>query len=181
MSILRVPVTPADHIQGPKHAAVTLVEYGDYECGYCGLAHPVVKQVQKHFGDELRFVFRHFPLTQIHPHAQSAAETAEFAGAHKQFWPMHDGIYENQDRLSIPTLFTLADALRLSAIDLRDALEIGRFTPKVRSDFLGGVRSGVNGTPTFFVAGRRHDAPFDFEYLVAAIDAARVQLQAAAT
>jgi protein-disulfide isomerase len=180
MSVLRVPVTPADHIQGSEHAPVALVEYGDYECGFCGLAYPIVKRVQKHFGRNLMFVFRNFPLTQVHPHAQSAAETAEFAGAHGRFWEMHDGLYENQDRLGIPLLFALTEALGLSELELRDALENGTYAPKVRADFLGGVRSGVNGTPTFFIAGHRHEGSFEFEDLVAAIDVALMRAKATA-
>jgi protein-disulfide isomerase len=167
-----VPVSPDDYILGDAKAPVTLVEYGDYECPYCALAYTSVNRVQQHFGKKLRSVFRHFPLTQIHPHAQSAAETAEFAGARGRFWEMHDGLYENQDRLGIPLLFSLAEALGLSERDLRAALESGKYAPKVHGDFLGGVRSGVNGTPTFFVNGRRHEAPFDYEYLAGAIDSA---------
>ena len=113
MSILQIPVTSADHIQGDPHAHVTLVEYGDYECPSCGLAYPIVKAVQKHFGKRLRFVFRNFPLTQVHPQAENAAETAEFAGAHDHFWEMHDGLYENQDALGLATYLALAKALGL--------------------------------------------------------------------
>jgi hypothetical protein len=106
-------------------------------------------------------VFRHFPLTEIHPLAGTAAESAELAGAHGRFWEMHDGIFENQDRLGLPFLFAAAEALGLSQEDLRDALASHVYAPKVQSDFLGGVRSGVNGTPSFFINGLRHDAPFD--------------------
>jgi protein-disulfide isomerase len=180
MSVLKVPVTPADHIRGNANAPVSLVEYGDYECGYCGLAHPVVKGVQKHFGKKLMFVFRNFPLAQVHPHAQSAAETAEFSGAHGRFWEMHDGLYENQDRLGIPLFFALAEVLGLSELELRDALENETYAPKVRADFIGGVRSGVNGTPTFFIAGQRHEGSFDLESLVTAIDAALMDAKASA-
>jgi protein-disulfide isomerase len=179
MSVLRVPVSSRDHIQGDEDAPVTLVEYGDYECPFCGLAHPIVKRVQRHYGRKLRYVFRHFPMPQVHPHAEPAAETAEFAGSHGRFWRMHDGLYENQDRLSVPLFFALADALGLPQDDLRDALETGRFAPKVRADFMGGVRSGVNGTPSFFINGRRHDAPYDYEYLVVAIDATLLHASAA--
>jgi protein-disulfide isomerase len=170
MATLRAPVTSADHSFGPASAPVTLVEYGDYECGYCGLAHPIVKLVLEHFGKRLRFVFRHFPMSQIHPNAEGAAESAEYAGAHGRFWEMHDGIYENQDRLGLPLLFALAGALGLSESGLRNALVTGQYAPKVRSDFLGGVRSGVNGTPTFFVNGQRHDGSYEFDDLVAAIE-----------
>jgi protein-disulfide isomerase len=175
MSILQVPVTSADHIQGDPHAHVTLVEYGDYQCPACGLAYPIVKAVQKHFGKRLRFVFRNFPLTQIHPQAESAAETAEFAGAHDHFWEMHDGLYENQDALGPAAYLALAKDLGLLEKALSDALEKHTFKPRVRSDFMGGPKSGVNGTPTFFINASRHDAAYDFDDLVAAIDAELAQ------
>jgi protein-disulfide isomerase len=113
--------------------------------------------VQKRFVKHVNFVFRHFPLSQIHPNAEPAAESAEFAGAHDQFWEMHDEIFENQERLGLPLLFAWAEGLGLSASDLRNALLSKEYAPKVRADFLGGVRSGVNGTPTFFINGERHD------------------------
>jgi protein-disulfide isomerase len=170
MSTLKAPVTPRDHISGPANAPVTMVEYGDYECSHCGAAHPIVKHVREHFGPRLRFVFRHFPLNQAHPNAESAAESAEFAGTHSRFWEMHDGIYENQDRLGLPLLFALAAALGLSELDLRAALMNGTYASTVRSDFLGGVRSGVNGTPSFFIDGVRHDGSYAFDDLVAAVE-----------
>jgi len=173
MATLKVPVTPEDHIHGDPDAELTLLEYGDYECPHCGRAHGIVKQVQKHFGRRLRFVFRNFPLAQIHPHAQTAAEAAEFAGAHGLFWEMHDLIFENQDRLGLPLLFALTEELGLDPQELRDALTAGKFVPRVRRDFLSGVRSGVNGTPTFFINERRHDGPWEFENLMTALDARR--------
>jgi len=176
MAVLKVPVTPNDHIQGDDGAPVTLVEYGDYECPFCGRAYSIIKQLQQHYGPQLRFVFRNFPLAQIHPLAESAAETAEFAGAHGRFWEMHDGLYENQDRLSVPLMFELTEELGLSAAALRKALASHEFLPKIRADFSGGVRSGVNGTPTFFINGVRHDGPWEYEDLLAAIDARLVQL-----
>ena len=109
MSMLKVPVSSADHVQGPDGAVVTLVEYGDYECPFCKMAYPVVKRLQKHFGARLRFVFRNFPLRELHPHAQAAAETAEFAAVHGKFWEMHDLLYENQERLGDALLFELAE------------------------------------------------------------------------
>jgi protein-disulfide isomerase len=172
MATLKVAVTSEDHAQGPESAPVTLVEYGDYECPHCGSAYPIVKQIQKHFGKRLRFVFRNFPLSEMHPHAEDAAEAAEFAGAQGKFWEMHDLLFENQDRLGGALYLELAQELELSAGALRKALEGGTYRARVRADFIGGVRSGVNGTPTFFVNGHRHDGPFDFEDLVLALDEA---------
>jgi protein-disulfide isomerase len=168
-TFLRVPVTSHDHFLGPEHAPVTMVEYGDYECPYCGAAHQVIKALLPEFGPTVRYVFRHFPLTEIHPHAAAAAETAEFAGAHNRFWEMHDSLFANQRDLSLPVLLQIAVALGLSDRDLREALATGRYAPKVQSDFLGGVRSGVNGTPTFFINGRRHEGSFAFDDLASAI------------
>lgn len=170
MSELKVPVTASDHIQGDERASITLVEYGDYECPHCGSAYPIVKRVQKHFGARMRFVFRNFPLVQAHPHAQSAAEAAEFAAAHGKFWEMHDAIFENQQRLSVQLLQQLAEKLGLPGADLAKALQTQQYGERVRADFMGGVRSGVNGTPTFFINDRRHDGLFDYEDLVAGIE-----------
>jgi protein-disulfide isomerase len=171
MANLRPPVTPEDHIQGPDDAPVTLVEYGDYECPHCGRAYSIIKRVQKHFGKRLRFVFRNFPLSELHPHAESAAETAEFAGARGKFWEMHDLLFENQERLSGDLYLRLAEQLGLPIEALRKALEEDTYQARVRTDFSSGVRSGVNGTPTFFINGKRHDGPFDYETLVMAIQA----------
>jgi protein-disulfide isomerase len=153
MTKLSVPVSAKDHRQGDPNAPCTLVEYGDYQCPSCGQAYPIVKRVQKHYGKRLSFVFRNFPLTQMHPFAEPAAETAEFAGANGKFWEMHDLLFENQGRLG-------------------DALESREFESRVKTDFSSGVRSGVNGTPTFFINGQRHDGPYDFASLVEAIDGA---------
>jgi protein-disulfide isomerase len=170
MATLKIPVTSRDHILGDEQAPITLVEYGDYECPHCGMAHPIVQRVRKHFGKRLRFVFRNFPLTEIHPTAEAAAQSAEFAATHGRFWEMHDGIFENQANIGLPLLLELAEALKLSAPDLRNALENEEYAPRVREDFLGGARSGVNGTPTFFINGHRHDGSFELEDLVAAIE-----------
>ena len=169
MSTLQVPVNSTDYVQGDPHAPVTLVEYGDYECPACGAAFPIVKAVQTHFGKELRFVFRHFPLTQIHPEAEDAAETAEFAGA-TGFWDVAD-FYENQEELGLPLYLDLAEVLNLPQKALREALETRAFRTKVRSNFMGGLKSGVNGTPTFFINGKRHDGASDFDSLAGAIAA----------
>jgi protein-disulfide isomerase len=157
MASLKVAVTQHDHAQGPADAPLTLVEYGDFECPHCGHAQPIVKALRGRFAKQLRFVYRHFPLTQIHPYAQSAAETSEFAGAHGRFWEMHDLLYENQEQLGVDLYVELAEELGLSRTGLRSALGSGEFSKKVQQDFRGGVRSGVNGTPSFFVNGERYD------------------------
>jgi protein-disulfide isomerase len=162
---LMPPVSDRDHAQGPADARLTLVEYGDYECPHCARAHPVVKAVQKRLGSRLRFVFRHFPLSNAHPHAQAAAEAAEAAGAQGKFWEMHDTIFENQGALETEDLGLDVD---------RFASELDRevYGERVRSDFKSGVRSGVNGTPTFFINGARFDGSWDEAGLLAALQAA---------
>jgi protein-disulfide isomerase len=179
MAILKAPVTVEDHGQGPEDAEVTLVEYGDYECPHCGRAYPIVHQVQKHFGERLRFVFRNFPLSQMHPHAEAAAEVAEFAGAQGKFWEMHGGLFENQERLGEALFLELTKELKLSTTALHEALEQKTFEARVRADFTGGIRSGVNGTPTFFINGHRHNGSFDFDELVAAIREAMITRKSA--
>jgi protein-disulfide isomerase len=174
MSQLKIPVGPEDHSQGDAAAPCTLVEYGDYQCPYCGQAYPVVKRLQKHFGKRLRLIFRNFPLNQAHQYAEVAAETAEFAGAHGKFWEMHDLLYENQDRLDIDLLAELAATLLLPVKELQAALQAGAYRSRVRADFSGGVRSGVNGTPSFFINGQRHDAAPTYEELVDAIGRALI-------
>lgn len=172
MSTLKVPVRPEDHTQGDVQADCTVVEYGDYECPHCGHAYPIIKRVQKVFGKRLRFVFRNFPLNEMHPHAESAAESAEYAGAHGKFWEMHDLLFENQDHLGDTLFQELAQKLKLAQADLRKALDKREYMARVHADFTGGARSGVNGTPTFFINGHRHDGPFEYEDLVGAIEKA---------
>jgi protein-disulfide isomerase len=172
MATLRVPVTSHDHILGGPDFRATLVEYGDYECPFCGMAHPVMAQLLEHFGPDLRYVFRHFPLSEAHPNAAAAAETAEFAGDHGRFWEMHDGLYVNQAQLGPALFMALAARLELPQEGLRRALVLGLHAEKIRADFLGGVRSGVNATPSFFVNDQRHDGGFAFTDLAAAIEVA---------
>jgi len=161
-----------DHIQGPGDAPVTLVEYGDYECPYCGEAYPIVKQIQERMGERLRFVFRNFPISTAHPHAEFAAEAAEAAAAQDRFWEMHDHLYEHQQRLRADDLRSYAQAIELD-VDLFDKeLEEHVHADRVHEDFLSGVRSGVNGTPTFFINGVRHDDSYDLETLLTALNAA---------
>jgi protein-disulfide isomerase len=159
MSTLKVPVGASDHAQGEADAVVTLVEYGDYECPYCGEAYPVVKAIQQRFGNDVRFIFRNFPIAQLHPHALVAAMTAEFAGAHGQFWAVHDALFEQQASLGLPLFEQVIADCGLSPERLRDAIDKVEFADRIRDDFNGGVRSGVNGTPSFFINGRRYDGP----------------------
>jgi protein-disulfide isomerase len=169
---LKPPVGANDHVQGPAKAPVTLVEYGDYECPYCGEAYPIVKALQERLGDQVRFVFRNFPLSEAHPHAEHAAEAAEAAGAQGKFWEMHDLLYENQDALEDEDLVRYAKAQRLDVPRFVKDMEAHHHAERVRADFSSGVRSGVNGTPTFFINGARHDGPFDLGSLLAAIEQA---------
>jgi protein-disulfide isomerase len=154
---LTVPVTEADHSAGPDDAPITLVEYGDYQCPSCGMAYPIVQAVQKALGDNLRFVFRNFPLTEAHAHAEHAAEMAEAAGVQGKFWEMHDMLFEHQGALDDQDLVSYAEDLGLDTARAAEELEAGAYTDRIRKDFRGGIRSGVNGTPTFFVNGMRYD------------------------
>lgn len=157
---LMPPVGPDDHVRGAADAPITLVEYGDYECPHCGRAHPIVQTVLQQLGDEVRFVFRNFPLAEAHPHAESAAEAAESVAARRgsdAFWSMHDTIFDNQDALALDDLLQYATDAGADARGVAEDVVSGAMRPRVRADFRSGVRSGVNGTPTFFVNGRRFD------------------------
>jgi protein-disulfide isomerase len=169
---LTVDVGPDDHVRGPAVAPLTLVEYGDYECPYCGAAYPVVKEIERILGDELRSVFRNFPLTEVHPHAFQAAEAAESAAAQDRFWEMHDHLFENQKRLHRSDLLRYARELGLDVERFTADLTGHAYESRVRSDFLSGVRSGVNGTPTFFINGLRHNGSHDLETLLSTLRAA---------
>lgn len=158
--------------EGPEDAPVTLVEYGDYECPYCGRAYPIIKKIQEGLAGRLRFVFRNFPLTEIHPHAQHAAEAAEAAGARGYFREMHDTLFEHQRALTDRHLAEYAAAIGLDQEQFQQEMSGNTRARRVHEDFVSGVRSGVNGTPTFFINGRRHDDAWDFETLKSALDAA---------
>ena len=170
---LVLPVSERDHIRGPHDAPATLVEYGDYECPFCAAAHPVVEELRRVMGDDLRFVYRHFPLTNVHPHAEPAAESAEAAGAEGRFWPMHDLLFARQDALEMEDLASRAEMLGLDVMRFVRALETGAYRPLVREDFTSGVRSGVSGTPTFYVNGLRHEGTPDVASLLATLRHAR--------
>ena len=162
MSQLKPPVSNKDHIQGNKNAPLELVEYGDYQCPHCGRAYPIIKEVQQAIGDNLKFVFRNFPLSEAHPDAFKSAVAAEAAGLQKKFWEMHDIIYENQDQLSWQDLFLYAEKIGLNMAHFRIDVEKETVIAKVEDDFESGVRSGVNGTPSFFINGKKYEG--DWEY-----------------
>jgi protein-disulfide isomerase len=167
---LTPPVSARDHAEGRADAPVTLVEYGDYQCPYCGAAYPVVKQLQRTLGKRLRFVFRNFPLTEAHPYALVAAEAAEAAALQGKFWEMHDLIYENQADLEPGILPAWAEKVGLDLVKFGDAIKKGEINKRIREDRLSGIRSGVNGTPSFFINGTRHDGMPDYESLLAALE-----------
>lgn len=166
-------VTEADHVLGPADAPATLIEYGDFECPYCGAAYPVLKRVKQRLGDRLRFVFRPFPLTDVHPHAGHAAEAAESVSAQRgpvAFWAMHDLLFEHQRRLDDRMLLRYAEQAGADPAVVAADLAEGRYQELVRDSVWGGERSGVNGTPTLFIDGVRYDGPRDEETLVAALE-----------
>ncbi len=167
---LLIPISERDHVQGPENAPVTLVEYGDYECPHCRQVVPIIHELRARFGDRLRYVFRHFPLSTAHPDAQLAAEAAEAAGAQGKFWEMHDLLFEHQGQLDTRHLIQYAAELGLDLARFEQEV-IGRVhASHVREDFAGGVRSGANGTPTFYLNGVRYDGPWDLDSLVAEVE-----------
>jgi protein-disulfide isomerase len=172
-AVLTMPVNKErDHIQGPADAAVTLVEYGDYECPYCGAAYPIIKEVQARMGKRLRFAFRNFPITTSHPRAEQAAEAAEAAAAQGKFWQMHDLLYENQTHLRDKDLRAYAEKLGLDIARFDKELAEHVHAERIHEDFLSGVRSGVNGTPTFYINGAMHDGSYELEPLLRALERA---------
>jgi Na+/H+ antiporter NhaA len=172
---LAVPVdSERDHIRGPQEAAVTLVEYGDLECPYCGQAEPVIRELLSDFGD-LRYVWRHLPLEDVHPHAQLAAEAAEAAGAQGRFWEMHDSLLEHSPELGLRALLGYAEELGLELEAFRHYLRKRKGAGHIAEDVESADLSGVSGTPTFFINGRRHYGAYDIETLAAAVKSARVR------
>jgi protein-disulfide isomerase len=167
---LTLPVSERDHIQGNDQAPLTLVEYGDYQCPYCGAAYPVVQKIQKTLGKNLRFVFRNFPLTQAHPHAMIAAQAAEAAALQGKFWEMHDLLFEQQTFLEPDILPLWAKKIGLDVPAFEAAIEQNVMARRIKEDRQSGIRSGVNGTPTFFINGQRHDDAPDYQTLLAALE-----------
>lgn len=167
---LTLAVGDRDHSQGAQDAPLVLVEYGDYQCPYCGAAYPQVKRVQKELGTSLRFIFRNFPITNAHPQAEWAAETAEAAAAQGRFWEVHDFLFENQQFLGNPSYFSAYESkIKLDARKITEEIERHSFLPRIKEDFESGVRSGVNGTPTFFINGTRYDGAPEAAPIVAAL------------
>lgn len=174
------PVDPdRDHVRGPADAPVTLVEYADFECPYCGQAEPVLRHLLAEFGDDLRYVFRHLPLTDVHPRAQTAAEAAEAAAAQGQFWELHDVLFAHQDALRPSELIGYAEQLGLDSERFRDEIRKHTHAPRIADDVDDADASGVSGTPTLFINGRRHHGAFDLPSLEAAVRAARARTLAA--
>lgn len=177
MSQLKPDVGSADHAQGSLQAPLVLVEYGDFQCPYCGEQYPQIKAVQAAIGEDLCFVFRHFPLAEAHPHAEHAAELTEAADTVGKFWEMHDRLYEHQSALDDRSLAGHAQALGLDEALFQTVLD-EEYGGRVRHDFLTGVRSGVNGTPSLFINGERYDGPRDADSLIELLKAMReLQLQ----
>ncbi len=166
---LTEPVSVRDHAEGPADAPLTLVEYGDYQCPYCGAAYPVVKRLQKQFGKKMLFVFRNFPLTQMHPYALIAAEAAEAAALQGKFREMHDLLFEQQSFLDPDSSALWAERIGLNLEQFGNDIRQGVPEKRIREDRQSGIRSGVNGTPTFFINGIRYDGPLDYDSLLEAL------------
>lgn len=169
---LRALDAATDHIRGPADAVVTLVEYGDFECPSCSQAYPAVKMLLARFGDRLRFGFRHFPLREVHPHADAAAQAAEAAGAQGQFWPYYDLLFSHHRHLDAGHLRAHAQALGLDQARFDNELADSVYLQRVQEHIDSGVRAGVRGTPSFFVNGRYVDVSFGLQHLEQAIAAA---------
>ena len=167
---LSQPVSAQDHAEGPGNAPLTLVEYGDYQCPYCGAAYPVVKRLQKRFGKKLRFVFRNFPLTQAHPYALIAAEAAEAAALQGKFWEIHDLLFEQQTLLKPDIIILWAKKTGLNLEQFGNDVKQSIVEKRIKEDRQTGIRSGVNGTPTFFINGTRYDGSPDYDSLLAALE-----------
>jgi protein-disulfide isomerase len=168
---LTVPVNAADHSIGPAHASVVVVEYGDFECPNCKQAAPAVKLLLRHFVGRIRFIYRHFPLEEVHPHALQAAEAAESAGAQGKFWPMHDLLFDNQPHLKLPQLHSYAEELQLDIGRYDAEMDDHLYLQRIREHMQSGRESGARHTPTFFVDGRIQDVSFGLRSLFDAVDA----------
>jgi protein-disulfide isomerase len=166
MKVLIPAVNSIDHIFGNPAAPIGLVEYGDYECPYCGRAYPIVKSIQQKLGDEMNFVFRNFPLSKIHPNAFSAAVATEAAALQNKFWEMHDIIFENQELLDDDFMLLYASRIGLNLAQFNNDIQQIPLIKKVEKDFDSGIRSGVNRTPTFFINGVKYEGEWNGDQLL---------------
>ena len=169
---LAAPVSKGDHVLGAAHAAITLVEYGDFECPNCKQAAPAVKLLLDRFAGRVRLVFRHFPLEDVHPHALHAAQAAEAAAGQGKFWPMHDLLFENQRHLKLPQLHAYAERLELDMARYTGEMDDEVYLQRIREHIDGGLNSGVRATPTFFINGMLHDTSFGLQSLAEGVAAA---------
>ena len=160
---LSIPVGPDDHSRGPLDAKLTVVEYGDYQCPYCGQAYPIVEQLLSTFADSMRLIFRNLPLADMHPHAEAAAEMAAAVALQGKFWEIHDALYENQRDLSDASILRYVEGVGADVDEATKAVAGGGPRQRVETDFEGAIRSGANGTPTFFVNGVRYDGSWMYE------------------
>ena len=163
---LKPPVSSKDHTQGNKNAPLELVEYGDYQCPHCGHAYPIIIAVQETINDNLKFVFRNFPLSEAHPDAFKAAVAAEAAALQHKFWEMHDIIYENQELLDWENLLLYAKSIGLDLTRFKADIKKDSVSAKIEEDFESGIRSRVNGTPTFFINGERYEGNWEANDLI---------------
>jgi protein-disulfide isomerase len=172
MRDLPIAITDQDHIKGDPDARLTLLEYGDFQCPHCLIGHKLVKRLSTHFGRTLRFVYRNFPLMEIHPMAEPAAEAAEFAAAadSAKYWPMHDAIFAHQSQLSLKLLAAEAGKLGLDPPKAIVAIEEQRFAKRIQRDLETGEEAGVHGTPTFFINGKQYEGSWEYEELMQALE-----------
>ena len=168
---LTPPLGPDDHVDGPPDAPLELVMYGDFQCPFCTAAQPILRRVRDRLEGRLRFAFRHFPLTDVHPDAQRAAEASEAAASQGAFWSMHDALYGARGELGLEAVVALAARLEFDAARVRAELANGRHSERVAVDVRSGRAAGVTGTPTFFVNGARHAGGYDAQTLIAALEA----------
>jgi protein-disulfide isomerase len=169
MKKLTLPINNQDHIKGPRNAPVQVVAYGDYQCSYCGGASLVVNAIERSYSGQIAFVFRHFPLSNLHPFAEKAAIAAEAAGRQGKFWFMHNMIFQYQEQLNAKTLLVFAEELQLNIKIFKMDITDHALSEKVAADLDSGAQSGVNGTPSFFINGYKYSGSYDFESLAGAI------------
>jgi protein-disulfide isomerase len=168
--LLTPPLGPDDHVEGPPDAPLELVMYGDFQCPFCTAAQPILRRVRERLDGRLRFAFRHFPLTAVHPDAQRAAEASEAAAAQDAFWPMHDALYSARGVLGLDAVLAAARSVGLDVERAREELAAGVHAARVEEDLRSGRAAGVTGTPGFFVNGVRHDGGYDAQSLIAALE-----------